>query len=238
MTENIFDNQILSVNKPLNWTSFDVVKKLKYKMKVKKIGHAGTLDPLASGVLIVCTGKMTKQISKIQEMQKEYKALFCLGATTSSLDTEFVPEDFEDTSHISRDRIEEVIKNQFLGTIEQKPPLFSAIKINGQRAYKIARKGGKEEEVEIKPKEVTIYDLEIKEVFSKKAIQINPDTASEASLSCFEAVIKCSKGTYIRSLARDIAFSLGTKGYLLSLERTAIGDYRIEDSKKIEELTV
>ncbi len=202
--------RIILVDKPYGWTSFQAVKKVKYGIKAKKIGHAGTLDPLATGLLILCTGKMTKQIESIQVQSKEYTGTFVLGATTPSVDLETEINQTYPIEHITLEKIE-ACKQSFIGEINQVPPLFSAIKINGQRAYDIARKGG---EAEIKSRVVHIYDFKITRI----------------ELPEVDFLVSCSKGTYIRSLARDFGEKLNSGAYLTNLRRTAIGDYRVEDA--------
>ncbi len=215
--EDFLTGQILLVDKPLDWTSFQAVNKLKYKLKREfnlpkkfKIGHAGTLDPRATGLLIVCTGKFTKKIPEIQDAPKEYIAEIKIGVQTESYDTEkpeILPQDF---SHITEEFIQEIL-SKFIGEIEQKPPVFSAIKIDGERAYDLARAG---QEVEMKSRKTTIHyiqDIEIK-------------------LPLVRFTVGCSKGTYIRSLAHDIGQSLGVGAYLTNLRRTKIGDYFIENA--------
>lgn len=202
--------RIILVDKPHGWTSFQAVKKVKYGIKAKKIGHAGTLDPLATGLLILCTGKMTKHIESIQVQSKEYTGTFVLGATTPSVDLETEINQTYPIEHITLEKIE-ACKQSFIGEINQVPPLFSAIKINGQRAYDIARKGG---EAEIKSRVVHIYDFKITRI----------------ELPEVDFLVSCSKGTYIRSLARDFGEKLNSGAYLTNLRRTAIGDYRVEDA--------
>lgn len=212
--------KVLSFDKPLNWTSFNLVNKvrvlLKYELNIKKIkvGHAGTLDPLATGLLIICTGKATKQIQQFQEMKKEYIATIVLGKTTPSYDLETEVDRVYDTSGISEDQVKEVL-TQFIGDIDQVPPLFSAKNINGQRAYDLARKGVVKE---LAPNKVTIDEIELLE-FNLPEIMIK---------------VRCGKGTYIRSLARDIGEKLKNGAYLSKLIRTKIGDYEVYSAWKIE----
>lgn len=207
---------VLLVNKPLRWTSFDVVRKLRYKLKIKKIGHAGTLDPLATGLLILCTGKMTKRIDEYQAQEKEYTGRFVIGQTTPSHDLETEVSEKMDISHITNEKLVEATK-QFTGTIEQVPPMHSAIKVDGKRAYELARKG---KDAELKSRQVTISVFEI--------------TAIELPSVSFRVV--CTKGTYIRSLARDFGEALGTGAYLAELCRTRIGEFRLEDANQIEDI--
>lgn len=207
--------EMLLINKPYKWTSFDVVKKLKFALKIKKIGHAGTLDPLATGLLILCTGKMTKQIETYQSQEKEYTGKFVLGATTPSFDLETEVSEAEDISNITEAQIREITK-KFTGIITQIPPQYSAVKVNGERAYKNARKGIK---VLIKSREVTIANFEITDI----------------NLPEIGFKVNCSKGTYIRSLANDYGKELGVGAYLSALKRTKIGDFRIEDAFELSE---
>lgn len=208
--------QLLLINKPLGWTSFDVVNKLRYKLKIKKIGHAGTLDPLATGLLIICTAKMTKRIEEFMGLEKEYTGTFVIGQTTPSFDLETEvtqPVDISSVTEVS-------IKNaaQLLtGTISQLPPAHSAIKVGGKRAYKFARQG---KEVELKPREVEVSEFEIISVV----------------LPMINFRIVCSKGTYIRSLARDLGESLGVGAYLSQLCRTRIGSFKLEDAVSVEDV--
>lgn len=220
MTETDFlDGQILLVDKPLDWTSFQAVNKLKYKLKREfklpkkfKIGHAGTLDPRATGLLIVCTGKFTKKIPEIQDAPKEYWTEIKIGAQTESYDTEKPEILHQDYTHITEEFINETLE-KFIGEIDQKPPIFSAIKIDGERAYNLARAG---EEVEMKSRKTTIFYI--------RDIEIN--------LPLVSFVVGCSKGTYIRSLAHDIGQGLGVGAYLTSLRRTKIGEYSVEDASE------
>ena len=211
----------MAFDKPYEWTSFGLVAKVRYLLckrlgvKKLKVGHAGTLDPLATGVLLVCTGKATKRIEELQAHTKEYVATLRLGATTPSFDLE-KPVDAEyPTEHITREMVEETL-NRFVGTIEQVPPVFSACKVNGSRAYDLARKG---EEVELKAKTLVIDEMEL--------------------LRCElpEIVIRvvCSKGTYIRALARDIGEALHSGAHLTALRRTRIGDVKVEDCLKLDD---
>ncbi len=218
MTDTDFlDGQIILLDKPLDWTSFQAVNKLKYKLKSEfnlpkkfKIGHAGTLDPRATGLLIVCTGKFTKIIPEIQDAPKEYFTEIKIGVQTESYDTE-KPEILpQEISHITEEQITKTLHN-FLGEIDQKPPIFSAIKIDGNRAYDLARKG---KEVEMKTRKTTINYI--------KDIKID--------LPYVRFTVGCSKGTYIRSLAHDIGQDLGVGAYLTNLRRTKIGDYTLENA--------
>ena len=212
---NFTKGEILYIDKPHGWTSFDAVKRLRstllrrLKIKKLKVGHAGTLDPLATGVMLVCTGKATKQIDTLQAHVKEYVATIALGATTPSFDLETEIDATYPTSHITRELVEETLK-KFTGAIEQVPPAFSAGKVDGQRAYKMARRG---EEVVIRPKLLVIDEIELME-FSPESITVR---------------VVCSKGTYIRALARDIGIALGSGGHLTALRRTRVGDVSVSD---------
>ena len=202
--------EVLLFDKPLKWTSFDLVRKVRGLIRIKKVGHAGTLDPLATGLMIICTGKMTKQIDTFQAQIKEYTGTFKLGATTPCYDME-QPEDATfPTEHISEQMIREMV-NQFTGVISQMPPPHSAVKVDGKRAYELARKG---KEVVMKPREVTI-----------EAFEITGINMPEVSFR-----IVCSKGTYIRSIAHDFGMALGSGAYLTSLCRTRIGEFRLADA--------
>lgn len=209
--------RVILIDKPHGWTSFQALKKVKYGIQAKKIGHAGTLDPLATGLLILCTGKMTKQIEGIQAQKKEYTGTFVLGATTPSIDLETEINERFPMDHITPESIE-ACRKQFLGDVTQTPPLFSAVKINGKRAYEIARKGG---DAEIKSRTIHIYDFEITRI----------------ELPEVDFRVSCSKGTYIRSLARDFGEKLNSGAYLTNLRRTAIGDYRVEDALQPKDVT-
>lgn len=207
--------EVLLVDKPLGWTSFAVVKKMKWAAKIKKIGHAGTLDPLATGLLICCTGKMTKQIETYQGAEKEYTGTFVLGKTTPSVDLETAFDADYPTEHITPEVLEEA-RQKLTGAIDQTPPIFSAVKIDGQRAYELARKG---QDAEIKSKVITISEFEL-------------DTSRFPEVD-FRVV--CSKGTYIRSLVRDFGTLCGSGAYLKSLRRTRIGAFRVEDAFSLEQ---
>ena len=225
---NFIDGEVLYIDKPYRWTSFDVVKRVRgtllrrMRMKRLKVGHAGTLDPLATGVMAICTGKATKLIDTLQAHTKEYVATIALGATTPSVDLETEIDARYPVEHITRELVESTL-SQFKGAIEQVPPAFSACKIAGQRAYHIARKGG---DVDIKPKTLVIDEIELLE-FSPESIVVR---------------VVCSKGTYIRALARDIGKALGSGGHLTALRRTRVGDINVEDclplDKAIEILQV
>ena len=214
--------EVLLFNKPLTWTSFDLVNKFRYKLsrklKVKKIkvGHAGTLDPLATGVMIVCTGKATKRIDEFQFQTKEYVATLKLGETTPSFDLEKEVDAVYPTEHITRELVEDVLK-QFVGTIEQVPPVFSACKIEGKRAYELARNG---EEVPLKAKTLVIDEIEL----------------LSSELPVIKIRVVCSKGTYIRALARDIGIALHSGAHLIALERTRVGDVTLDQCMNPEDI--
>lgn len=218
---NFKEGEVLYFDKPLRWTSFAVVNKIRYhisrKLGVKKIkvGHAGTLDPLATGVMIICTGKATKRIEEFQYHTKEYIATLQLGATTPSYDLEKEIDATYPTEHITREMVEEILQ-QFKGTIEQIPPAFSACKVDGKRAYDLARKG---DEVELKPKTLVIDEIEL----------------LECNLPEIKIRVVCSKGTYIRALARDIGEALQSGAHLTGLIRTRVGEVRLEDCMQVED---
>lgn len=214
---------VLLVDKPLGWTSFDVVNKIRFALKKKlglkkfKVGHAGTLDPMATGLLIICTGKYTKLLTDLTGLSKTYTGTIFLGATTASFDAETPVNQTFSTDHITPALIEEK-RTQFIGKIEQMPPQFSALKVGGKPAYVYAREGT---EVVIRSREIEIYDFKI--------------TRLELPELDFE--VACSKGTYIRSLANDFGKALGSGGYLKALRRTKTGDFSIENAWQVEELT-
>lgn len=219
--EAFINGRVLLLDKPLHWTSFQLVNKVRWEIKQKfkikkiKVGHAGTLDPLATGLLIICTGKQTKQIDQYQAQEKEYTGTFELGSTTPSFDLETEINQTFDTSHLT----DEMIKNatqQFIGDITQLPPVFSAVKKDGKRLYEFARAG---ETVELKPRQVSISEFEITKI---------------ESLTVHFRVV-CSKGTYIRSLADDFGKALNCGAHLSSLRRTRIGNFKIEEAQTLEE---
>lgn len=213
---NIFEQgQVLLINKPLKWTSFDVVRKIRNLIKIKKVGHAGTLDPLATGLLILCTGRFTKKINEYMAQEKEYTGTFTLGATTPTYDLESEPENFKDTNNITTEQLIAATK-QFIGGIMQIPPAHSAIKIDGKRVYELARQG---KEVVIDPRKIVIGQFDIDKI--------------EMPVVQFRVV--CSTGTYIRSLAHDFGAALGCGAYLSSLCRTRIGEHKLEDAKSMQE---
>ncbi|QHS62497.1 tRNA pseudouridine(55) synthase TruB [Chitinophaga agri] len=212
--KNIYEEgQVILINKPLTWTSFDVVRKIRNTTKAKT-GHAGTLDPLATGLLICCTGKMTKKINEYQAQEKEYTGTFTIGAVTPTYDLESEPTDFKSIDGITEQMIHEVTK-QFLGEQQQLPPIHSAIKQNGKPIYELARKGV---EVKVEPRTVFIKEFEI--------------TAIEMPVIHFRVV--CSTGTYIRSLSNDFGAALGVGGYMSSLCRTRIGDFKLENAWEMD----
>lgn len=216
MEYNFAAGEILLINKPLEWTSFDVVKKVRNTIRVKKVGHAGTLDPLASGLLILCTGKFTKRIDEIQGQEKEYTGTIRLGEATPSYDRETEVTETRNISHITDESVKAAAA-EFTGTIEQVPPIYSAVQVNGKRAYDLARQG---KSAELKPRTITI-----------KAFDITSIEGAEANFR-----VICSKGTYIRSLAHDLGQKLGCGAHLSSLVRTRIGDYRLADALTIEDI--
>jgi len=222
MTEEAYKNgQVLLIDKPLEWTSFQAVNKIRWHIKQRfqikkiKVGHAGTLDPLASGLLIICTGKQTKEIHVYQGQEKEYTGTITIGATTPSYDLETEIDNTFPTAHITKELIHDTTK-QFLGEIDQKPPIFSAIKKEGKRLYELARKG---ETAEIKSRKVTIDEFEITNI----------------NLPNIDFRVVCSKGTYIRSLAYDFGKALHSGGHLSALRRTKIGAFSVEKAKSIED---
>lgn len=217
MTANPDQDKILLINKPLGWTSFDVVNKLRRVLGIKKIGHAGTLDPLATGLLIVCTGKMTKKIQELTGLEKEYTGMLILGQSTPSHDRETEVTETRDISGVTTALIIATAA-QFVGKIEQIPPAHSAVKIKGKRAYKLARQGMMPE---LKPRTVEIHTFEITKV----------------SLPEVHFRVICSKGTYIRSLVRDFGEKLGTGSHLAELCRTRIGNYCLEEATSLESFT-
>jgi tRNA pseudouridine55 synthase len=210
------EGKVLLIDKPLNWTSFDMVKKVRWLTKIMKVGHAGTLDPLATGLLIICTGKFTKQINEFMGMQKEYTGSLVLGATTASYDLEQEPENFKSIDTITELAIQDATK-QFIGTIFQMPPQHSAIKKDGKRLYESARQGI---EVKVDPRQITIEQFEITKI----------------DLPTVEFRVLCSTGTYIRSLVHDFGQALGVGAYMSGLRRTKIGTFNVEDAMHWEAL--
>ncbi|QZT36211.1 tRNA pseudouridine(55) synthase TruB [Halosquirtibacter xylanolyticus] len=215
------DGEVLAFDKPLEWTSFNVVGKVRHKIcrylgvKKLKVGHAGTLDPMATGLMVLCTGKATKKIEQIQGTEKEYIAELKLGATTPSFDVESEEDAEYPYQHINREIIDKVLP-QFIGEIDQVPPIFSAVKVNGRRAYDLARKG---EEIELRSKKITIKEIEVLE-FKEQHLSLR---------------VVCGKGTYIRSLARDFGEALESGAYLTGLRRTRVGDFKVDQAYTIED---
>ncbi|PWT74619.1 MAG: tRNA pseudouridine(55) synthase TruB [Bacteroidetes bacterium] len=207
--------QVLLINKPLEWTSADVVRKIRNIIRIKKVGHAGTLDPLATGLLIVCTGKFTKKIQEFMDQEKEYSGTFTLGAVTPSYDLETEPANYQELTDIDEAKIRAATM-QFIGEILQVPPIHSAIKKQGKRAYEFARKG---QSIELEPRKITIREFEIRHI--------------ELPVVHFRVV--CSTGTYIRSLANDFGQSLGCGAYLSSLCRMRIGSFTLDQSMSLAE---
>lgn len=246
---NIENGFIFSFNKPYMWTSFNLVAKVRgelshhFGVRRVKVGHAGTLDPLATGVMLVCMGKATKRIDELQAGTKEYVARIKLGATTPSFDMETCEDTQYPTEHITRELVEERLKG-FVGEIQQVPPVYSAVKVDGRRAFKYARNG---EEVELKPKTLVIDEIELTDFGWRQAEDIALETDERERIKYqhenlaggyLEITVRivCSKGTYIRALARDIGRSLGSGAYLTGLTRTRIGEYRLEDCMTVEDL--
>jgi tRNA pseudouridine55 synthase len=207
---------VLLLDKPRDWTSFDVVKKVRGMLRVSKVGHAGTLDPLATGLLILCSGRSTKSIDMFQALDKQYTGDMFLGAVTPSYDADTKPEQHADFSHVTQEALEEAAK-EFLGDIEQVPPMYSALKVEGRRLYELARKG---KEVERKSREVTISDFTVE--------LVNPPRVRFS--------VTCSKGTYVRSLVHDLGQKLGCGAYVQSLRRTAIGSFSVDEAWAINDL--
>lgn len=233
--EDYLSGQVLLIDKPLNWTSFQVVNKLRWEIRqafnIKKIkvGHAGTLDPLATGLLVICTGKMTKQIDTFQGQAKEYTGTLVFGGTTPSFDLETEINETFPISHITEALIHETT-NQFIGNIQQYPPIFSALKKDGKRLYEYARAG---ETVEITPRTVTVSEFEITKIDTSTACPSGRRTLSTGSINIDFRVV-CSKGTYIRSLANDFGKALNSGAHLSVLRRTKIGDFHVNNSLTIE----
>ncbi|MFT3679315.1 MAG: tRNA pseudouridine(55) synthase TruB [Ferruginibacter sp.] len=214
--QQYLEGQVILIDKPVHWTSFDVVRKLRNALQIKKIGHAGTLDPLATGLLIVCTGKFTKKINEYMAKEKEYTGHITLGATTPTYDLESEPANFKEYTSISPERIHSAAST-FTGEQQQFPPVYSAIKKDGVALYELARRG---EEVELKSRTITVHHFEI--------------TAIDLPVLSFK--VTCSTGTYIRSLAHDLGQALGCGAYLSSLRRTKIGEFNVEDAPAMEKL--
>ena len=208
------EGKVILLDKPLHWTSFDAVKKVRNAIRIKKVGHAGTLDPLASGLLIICTGKFTKKINEYMAAEKEYTGSFTLGAVTPTYDLESDATDFKETAHLTPEQIH-AATSPFTGHIKQMPPLYSAIKKEGVALYTLARRG---KDVELEPRDIFIKEFEI--------------TSIEMPVATFRVV--CSTGTYIRSLAHDFGTALGCGAYLSELRRTRIGEFLVEEAKSID----
>ena len=210
------EGKVLLLDKPIGWTSFNMVQKVRHLTKVTKVGHAGTLDPLATGLLIICTGKFTKQINTYMGMTKEYTGSMVIGATTPTYDLESEPENFQSIAHITQEQIK-VATKQFIGDILQMPPQHSAIKKDGKRLYESARQGI---EVKVDPRPITIESFEITRI----------------DLPTVDFKVVCSTGTYIRSLVKDFGDALGVGAYMSALRRTRIGDFKVEDAMQWENL--
>lgn len=215
MLKNFHEGEILLVNKPLTWTSFDVVNKIKYATRAK-VGHAGTLDPLATGLMIICTGKFTKKLTDFSGLDKCYEGKIYLGATTPTYDSELEPDAIFDITNITKEDILQAVQ-KLTGNIEQIPPIYSAIKKDGKKAYEQARKG---KDVKMEPRKVTIHQFDIKKI----------------NLPEIDFFVSCSKGTYIRSLAYDLGKLLQNGAYLKSLNRTQIGNYQLKDAWQLDDL--
>jgi tRNA pseudouridine55 synthase len=210
------EGKILLINKPIKWTSFDAVNKIRYRLKTKKVGHAGTLDPLATGLLIICVGKMTKRIEEFMGMEKEYTGKFVIGQTTPSYDLETEVSEKKDISEVTHEKIQQAATS-LSGAINQIPPMHSAIRVGGRRAYKFAREG---------------KDI----VLQARAVEIRIFEITNIQLPEVSFRIVCSKGTYIRSIARDFGEVLGTGAYLAELCRTRIGDYLLKNALTLEQV--
>ncbi len=214
-TNTFEEGKVLLINKPIHWTSFDAVRKIRNVIKIKKVGHAGTLDPLATGLLIICTGKFTKKINEYMSKEKEYTGSFTLGAVTPTYDLESEPQNFKDIDFVTKELLQESTK-KFLGEIEQVPPIHSAIKQGGKPVYLAARKGI---DVKLAPRKITIREFGI--------------TKFESPMVYFKVI--CTTGTYIRSIANDFGAALGCGAYLSNLCRTRIGEFSLENSLTINE---
>jgi len=208
------EGRVILMDKPLHWTSFDAVRKIRSAIRIKKVGHAGTLDPLATGLLIICTGKFTKKINEFMAQSKTYTGSITLGAVTPTYDLESLPEQQKDISNVTLEQINDAVQT-FIGETEQYPPIYSAIKKKGTPLYELARRG---EDIELTARKINIEVFEI--------------TAVELPVLHFKII--CSTGTYIRSIANDLGKKLGCGGYLSGLRRTAIGDFRVDDAESME----
>lgn len=251
LQDKFLNGQLLLIDKPIGWTSFDIVRKIHYQLKNQlqlkkiKVGHAGTLDPLATGLLIVCTGKFTKKIDEIQAQKKEYTGIITLGATTPSFDLEKPFDTFFETNHLLDEMIIDAATT-FIGSHEQTAPIHSAKKIDGKRAYELARAG---QEVVIKKNTVVIDEFEITAVERNKLVlpsdkligdeksKINQESPYDKGIHVYFRIV-CSKGTYIRSIARDLGVKLNCGGHLSTLTRTKIGNYILADTKNITSFSV
>ncbi len=209
------DGKLLLIDKPLHWTSFDMVRKIRNRIRIKKVGHAGTLDPLATGLLILCTGKFTKKINEYMAQEKEYTGSFTLGAVTPTYDLESTPEQHKDIANITAEMVQDLLPG-FLGEIQQFPPIYSAIKKKGTPLYELARRG---EDIELQARTINIYSFEFTEII----------------LPVLRFKIVCSTGTYIRSIANDIGAALGCGAYLSELRRTRIGNFNVNEAITIEQ---
>lgn len=232
-TYDFIAGEVLLIDKPLTWTSFDAVNKIRWMLKQKlgvklKVGHAGTLDPLATGLLIICTGKQTKNIDQYQAQEKEYTGTFVVGATTPCFDLEKEVDQYFSVDHIRKEAVDVAVKS-LTGEIDQIPPVFSAIWVDGKRSYDKARAGKAEE---LPPRRVTISEFEI-----TKFRHVPNENHPEKQVLEFDFRVVCSKGTYIRSLARDFGLALGSGAYLSKLVRTRIGNFGLVDAMSIEQIT-
>jgi tRNA pseudouridine55 synthase len=231
-TFDFIAGEVLLIDKPLKWTSFDAVNKIRWMIKQKlgvklKVGHAGTLDPLATGLLIICTGKQTKNIDSYQAQEKEYTGTIVVGATTPCCDLEKPIDEYFPVNHIRKEMVDDAVK-QFIGPIAQVPPVFSAIWVDGKRSYDQARKG---KATELPPRQIVIREFEITE------FRHVPDAqAPDGQVLEFDFRVSCSKGTYIRALARDFGIALGSGAHLSKLCRTRIGGFKLEEAMTIEQL--
>jgi tRNA pseudouridine55 synthase len=216
MKFNFAEGEVLLIDKETDWTSFDVVRKIRNRLKIEKLGHAGTLDPLATGLLIICTGKFTKRISEFQDLEKEYEGELILGKTTPSFDRETEVDQEFDISDVTEERLLSCTK-KFTGNILQTPPMFSAIKVGGERLFHKARRG---EDVVLQPKEVFIKEFEL----------------SSIKLPLIKFRVVCSRGTYIRSLVRDFGLAAGSGAFMTSLRRTRIGNFHVKDAYQLDDL--
>jgi tRNA pseudouridine55 synthase len=216
MAFNFVEGEVLLIDKETTWTSFDVVRKVRNRLKIKKLGHAGTLDPLASGLLIICTGKFTKKINEYQDLEKEYEGELVLGKTTPSFDRETEVDQEFDISDVTEEKIQGCVKD-FIGNILQTPPMFSAIKVGGERLFHKARRG---EDIVLQPKEVFVKEFELTSI----------------NLPMVKFRVVCSKGTYIRSLVRDFGIATGSGAFMTALRRTRIGTFHVDNAYQLDDL--